>query len=160
MGNCLSESRIIFGLWRLLADKTAIRHFRFTTKSWKIAITQKRYAMEGKILLITNRKSVIAFQDPGLYFTCDATWRRNRPFVTSVLRQNREKSLITQKHYEMERKLILITNRKSVIVFLNPGLYVACNATWRRNSISSLPFYDKIVKSRLQPRNGARWNES
>src|SRR5208282_796130 len=91
--------------------------------------------MERKLLIIMNRKSVIAFQNPGSYFAWDATWRRKQRFVTSVLQQSREKSLITQKHNEMERKLILITNRKSVIVFLNPGLYVACNATWRRNSI-------------------------
>ena len=72
------------------------------------------------ILLITNRKSVIAFRDPGLYFTCDATWRRKRPFVTSGLQQNREKSLITEKRYDMERKLLLLCDRKWVIAFKTP----------------------------------------
>src|SRR5208282_5850743 len=115
--------------------------------------------MERKLLIIMNRKSVIAFQNPGLYFAWDATWRRKRRFVTSGLQQHDEKSPINQKRYEMEQKLLLITNRKSVIVFLSPGLYVACNATWRRNSILSLPFYDKIVRNRLQPRNGARWTK-
>src|SRR5208282_4684937 len=117
--------------------------------------------MERRLLLIKNRKSVIAFQHPGIYFAWDATWRRKRRFVTSGLPKNDAKWPINQKRYEMEQKIILITNRKSVIVFLNPGLYVACNATWRKNSISSLPFYDKIVKSRLQPetvRDGTKVN--
>ena len=47
--------------------------------------------MERKLLLITNRKSVIPFQNPGLYLTCVATWRRKRHFVTSGLPQNRHK---------------------------------------------------------------------
>src|SRR5208282_612075 len=84
------------------------------------------------ILLLTYRKSMIAFQDLGVDFTCDATWRRKRRFVTSGLEQNREKSLITEKRYEMERKLLLITNRTWVIAFQEPILYFACGATWRR----------------------------
>src|SRR5208282_3029031 len=73
----------------------------------KSLVTQKRYEMERMILLITNRKSVIAFQDFGVHFTYDATWRRKRRFVTSGLEQNCEKSLITEKRYEMERKLLV-----------------------------------------------------
>src|SRR5271157_3532662 len=88
--------------------------------------------MERMILLITNRKSVIAFQDFGEHFTYDATWRRKLRFVTSGLEQNREKSLITEKRYEMEQKLLLITNIKSLIAFQEPRLYFACEATWRR----------------------------
>jgi hypothetical protein len=41
--------------------------------------------IEQKFTLITNRKSAIAFQNPPLYLTCDATWRRNRRYVTSGL---------------------------------------------------------------------------
>src|SRR5208282_1015107 len=88
--------------------------------------------MEQQLLLITNIKSVIAFQNAVLYFTCDDTWRRKRRFVTSGLPQNREKSRITQKWYEMEHKLLLITNMKSMIAFQNPVLYFTCDTTWRR----------------------------
>jgi len=90
----------------------------------KSIITEKRYEMERKLLLITNRKSVIAVQNPGLYLACDATWRTKLRFVTSGLPQNHEKSLIFQKRYEMEQN--------SVIAFQEPGLYFACDATWRR----------------------------
>ena len=76
--------------------------------------------MEQKLLLITNRKSMIASQNQKLNITCDDTWQRKRRFVTSGLPQNREKSLITQKRYKMEQKLLLITNMKSVIAFQNP----------------------------------------
>ena len=62
--------------------------------------------MERNLLLITNRKSVIALQNPGFYLACDATWRRKRRFVTSGLPQNHEKSPITQKRYEMEQVTI------------------------------------------------------
>ena len=41
--------------------------------------------IEQKLTLITNRKSEIAFQNPPLYLTCDATWRRNQRYVTSGL---------------------------------------------------------------------------
>jgi len=87
------------------------------------------------MLLFTNRKFVIAFQDLGVHFTCDATWRKKRRFVTSGSEQNREKSIITEKRYEMERKLLLITNRKSVIAVQNPGLYLACDATWWKKTV-------------------------
>ena len=73
--------------------------------------------MERKLLLITNIKSVISFHNPGLYLTRDATWRKKRHFVTSDLPENRQKSLITQKRYEMERKLLLITNSKPMFAF-------------------------------------------
>src|SRR5208282_5417344 len=89
--------------------------------------------MERRLLLIKNRKSVIAFQHPGIYFARDATWRKKRRFVTSGLPKNDAKSPINQKRYEMEQKLLLITNRKSVIAFQNPGLYFAWDATWRKN---------------------------
>src|SRR5208282_6883024 len=88
--------------------------------------------MERKLLIIMNRKSVIAFQNPGLYFAWDATWRRKRRFVTFGLPQNYEKSPITQKRYEMEHKLLLITNMKSMIAFQNPVLYFTGDTTWRR----------------------------
>src|SRR5208282_4420257 len=115
----------------------------------KSLVTQKRYEMERMILLITNKKSVIAFQDFGVHFIYDATWRRKRRFVTSGLQQNREKSLITEKRYEMERKLLLISNRKWVIAFQNPGLYLACAPPGGQNCVSSLPVYHKIMKNRL-----------
>src|SRR5208282_3262119 len=115
-----------FDLRRHLAEKSALRHFRFTIKIAKSPITQKRNEIERKLLLITNRKSMIAFQNQLLYFTCDDTWRRKRRFVTSGLPQNREKSRITQKRYEMEQKLLLITNMKSVIAYQNPVLYFTC----------------------------------
>src|SRR5208282_5346690 len=51
----------------------------------KSLITWKRYMIEQKFTLITNRKSAIAFQNPALYLTCDANWRRNRRYVTSGL---------------------------------------------------------------------------
>ena len=105
--------------------------------------------MEQKLLLITNKKSVIAFQESGLYSTCDATWRRKQRFVTFVLRQNREKSRITQKLYEMERKLLLITNRKSMIASQNQELNFTCDDTWRRKQrfvTSGLP---QIAKKSL-----------
>src|SRR5208282_1184881 len=100
----------------------------------KSLITEKWYEMEGKILLITNRKSVIAFQNPGLYLACDATSQTKLRFVTTSLPQNHEKLLITQKRYEMEQKLLLITNIQSVISFKEPGLYFACGATWRKKT--------------------------
>ena len=104
--------------------------------------------MERKLLLITNRKSVIAFQNPGLYLACDATWRTKLRFVTSGLPQNHEKLLITQKRYDMEQKLVLITNIKSVISFKKPGLYFLPVAPpGGKNCVSSHPFYDKIVKN-------------
>src|SRR5208282_2719036 len=110
--------------------------------------------MERMILFITNRKSVIAFQDFGVHFTYDATWQRKRRFVTSGLEQNREKSLITEKRYEMERKLLLISNRKWVIAFQNPGLYLACDATWRtkvRFVTSGLPQnHEKLLITQKQ----------
>ena len=131
----------------------AFRHFGLKQNHKKSLITQKRYEMERKLLLITNRKSVIAFQNPGLYLACDATWWRKRRFVTSGLTQNHEKSLITQKPYEMERKLgqLLITNLNSLIAFQNPGLYFTCNAKWgrKKRSFRHFRFYNKIVKNRL-----------
>ena len=99
----------------------------------KSRITQKRYEMEHKLLLITNMKSMIAFQNPVLYFTCDTTWRRKRRYVTSALPQNREKLLITLKRNEIERKFLLITNSKSVLAFYNLPLQFIYGATWRRN---------------------------
>ena len=45
--------------------------------------TRKRYWIEQKLTLITNRKSVIAVQNLSSNLTCDATWRRNRRYVTS-----------------------------------------------------------------------------
>jgi len=87
--------------------------------------------MERKLLLITNRKSVILFQNPGLYLTCDATWRRKGHFVTSGLPKNRKKSLITQERYEIERKLLLITNSKSMFAFQNLPSSFTYDATWR-----------------------------
>ena len=118
-------------------DATWRRKRRFLTSGLeqnreKSLITEKRYEMERKLLLISNRKWVIAFQNPGLYLACDATWRTKLRFVTSGLPQNHEKSLITQKRYEMEQKLQLITNIKSLIAFQEPRLYFACEATWRR----------------------------
>ena len=37
----------------------------------------------AKFTLITNRKSAIVFQNLPSNLTCDATWRRNRHYVTS-----------------------------------------------------------------------------
>src|SRR5208282_4388237 len=53
------------------------------TKSLKSLIARKRYVMEQKLTLNTNRKSAIAFQNLPFYLTCDAIWRRNRRYVTS-----------------------------------------------------------------------------
>ena len=85
--------------------------------------------MKQKLLLITNSKSVFAFQNLPLYFTCDATQRRKRRFVTSGLPENREKQLISQKRYEMEQKLLLITNNKSVFAFQNMPLHDILHVT-------------------------------
>ena len=41
--------------------------------------------IEQKLTLITNRKSAIAVQNMSFNLTCDATWRRNRHYVTSGL---------------------------------------------------------------------------
>ena len=85
--------------------------------------------MERKLLLVMNRKSVIAFHNPGLYFACDATWQKKTAIRYFRFTKNYAKSSINQKRYEMEQKLLLITNRKSVITFQNPGLYFAWDAT-------------------------------
>ena len=88
--------------------------------------------MERKLLLITNRKSVIPFQNPGLYLACYATWRRKRHFVTSGLPQNRQKITNNSETVRNGTKVLLITDRISVFPFQNPGLYLTCDATWRR----------------------------
>src|SRR5271157_2312013 len=95
--------------------------------------------IEQKFTLITNRKSAIAFQNPPLYLTCDATWRRNRRDVTSGLMKKFAKSCITWKRYVIEQMYTLITNRKSAIAFPKPSSYFTCEATWRRNCVMSLP---------------------
>src|SRR5271157_5418687 len=51
----------------------------------KSRITRKRYVIEQKLTLISNRKSAIAFQNLPFNLTCDATWQRNRRYVTSGL---------------------------------------------------------------------------
>jgi len=81
----LSESGIIFNLRCHLAEKTAFCHFRFTKKS---LITQKRYEMERKLLLITNSKPMFAFQNLPSSFTYDSTWRSKRHYVTSGISRN------------------------------------------------------------------------
>ena len=85
IGNWLSESADKFDLRRHLAEKSALRHFRFTIKITKSLITQKRYEMERKLLLITNSKPMFAFHNLPSSFTCDATWRSKRRYVTSDL---------------------------------------------------------------------------
>src|SRR5208282_2806076 len=53
------------------------------TKSLKSLIARKRYVIDQKLTLNTNRKSAIAFQNLRFNLTRDATWRRNRRYVTS-----------------------------------------------------------------------------
>ena len=55
----------------------------FINKIIKTRITRKRYLIEQKLTLIANRKSAIAVQNLSFNLTCDATWRRNRRYVTS-----------------------------------------------------------------------------
>ena len=130
----LSESAIKFDLWSPLAEKSVLRHFRFQKQWLKSHITRKRYVIEQNLTLIKNRKSAIAFQNLLFYLTCgDATWRRNRRYVTSCIIQNLKKSSITRKRYVIEQKLTLITNRKSAIAFRNLPFHLTCFATWRRN---------------------------
>src|SRR5208282_6074763 len=74
----------------LTCDSTWWRNRRYVTsgllkKSQKSCITLKRYVIEQKLTLFVNRKAAIAFQNPPLYLTCDATWRRNWRYVTSGL---------------------------------------------------------------------------
>ena len=50
IGDWLSESADEFDLRRHLAEKSALRHFRFAIKITKSLITQKRQEMERNIL--------------------------------------------------------------------------------------------------------------
>src|SRR5208282_671888 len=104
-----------------------------TKKSLKSHITRKGYVIDQKLTLNTNRKSAIAFQNLPFNLTFDATWRRNRRYVTSGFIKKIIKSHITRKRYVIEQKLTLITNRKSAIAFQNLPFNLTCDATWRRN---------------------------
>src|SRR5208282_2683650 len=139
----------------LTCDATWRRNLRYVTSGFikkilKSRITRKRYVIEQKLTLITNRKSVIAFQSMQFYLTCDATWRRNRRYVTSGIITKSLKSHITWKEYSIEQKLTLITNRKLAIAFQNLQFYLTCDATWRRNqSYVTSGIIKKSLKSRI-----------
>ena len=68
-----------------------------------------------------------------LYLTWDATWRRNRRYVTSGFINKITKTRITRKRNLIDQKLTLITNRKSAIAVQNLSFNLTCDATWRRN---------------------------
>src|SRR5208282_1935595 len=90
----------------------------------KSFITWKRYMIEQKFTLITNGKSTIAFQNPPLYLTCDATWRRNRRYVTFGLMKTFAKIVYNLETVRDRQKLTLFANRKSATAFQNPPLYL------------------------------------
>ena len=149
----------------LTCDATWQRNLRYVTsgiikKSLKWRITRKRYVIEQKLTLITNRKSAIAVQNLSFNLTCDATWRRNRRYVTSGYIQKSLKSRVTRKRYAIEQKLTLITNRKSAIAFRNLPFYLTCDATWRRkrryvtsgviNKITIIAYNSETVRDRAK----------
>ena len=124
--------------FNLTCDATWRRSRRYVTsgfikKSLKSHITRKRYAIEQKLTLIANRKSAIAVQNLWFNLTCDATWRRNRRYITSGFINKITKTRITRNRYLIEQKLTLITNRKSAIAVQNLSFNLTCDATWRRN---------------------------
>src|SRR5208282_4622799 len=116
----------------------------------KSRITRKRYVIEQKLTLNTNRKSANAFQNMPFYLTCDATWRRNLRYVTSGFIKKVIKSRITRKRYVIEQKLTLITNRKSAIAIQSLPFYLTYDATWRRSGrYVSSDFMKNALKSRI-----------
>jgi hypothetical protein len=116
----------------------------------KSCITRKWYAIEQKLTLIADRKSAITVQNLSFNLTCDATWRRNRRYVTSGFIKKSLKSRITQKRCAIKQKLTLITNRKSAIAVQNLSFNLTCDATWRinRRYVTS-GFIKKSLKSRI-----------
>ena len=89
----------------------------------KSRITRKRYVIEQKLTLITNRKSAIAFQNLLFYLTYDATWRRSGRYVSSDFIKNALKSRITWKRCTIEHTLQITTFRKSALAFKNLPFY-------------------------------------
>jgi len=133
-------------------DATWRRNRRYVTSGFinkitKTRITRKRYTTEQKLTLITNRESTIVVQNLSFNLTCDATWRRNRRYVTSRFIQKSLKSRITRKRYVLEQKLTLITNKKSAIAVQNLSFNFTCDATWWRNRrYVTSGFINKITK--------------
>ena len=110
--------------FNLTCDATWRRNRRyvtsgFTKKRAKIAHNLETVHDRANIAINHLLESAIAFQNMSLYLTCDATWRRNRTYVTSGFITKSLKLRITRKRYLIEQKLILITNRKSAIAIQN-----------------------------------------
>src|SRR5208282_2676891 len=101
-----------------------LRLFRFYEKRPKIAHNLETVYDRANIAINHFSKSAIASQNLSFYFTCDATWRLYRRSVTSGYKKN--KSRISQKRCELERKSQFITNRKSAFAFQNPTLDLTC----------------------------------
>ena len=99
----------------------------FINKITKTCITRKRYLIKQKLTLITNRKSAIAVQHLSFNLTCDATWRKNRRYLTSGFIKKTIKSRLTRKRYAKEQKLTLIANRKSAIAVQNLSFNLTCD---------------------------------
>ena len=134
--------------FKLTCDATWRRNRRyvasgFIKKSPKSLLARKRYVIEQKLTLITNRKSAIAVRNLSFNLTSDATWRRNRHYVTSGFIKISPKSSITRKRYAIEQNLTLITNRKLAIAVQHLPFNLTCDATWRRNRVRSLPVLRK-----------------
>src|SRR5208282_4681962 len=97
----------------LTCDSTWRRNRRYVTSgllknSQKSCITLKRYVIEQKLTLFANRKAAIAFQNPPLYLTCDATCRRNRRYVTSGLMKTFAKIVYTLETVRDRAKVYII----------------------------------------------------
>src|SRR5208282_1692272 len=93
------------------------------TKSLKSLIARKRYVIEQKLTLNTNRKSANDFQNMPFYLTCEATWRRNLRYVSSDFMKNALKSRITWKRCTIEQTLQYTTYSKSAIASQNLSFY-------------------------------------
>ena len=146
--------------FNLTCDVTWRRNRRYVTsgfikKSLKSRITPKRYAIEQKLALNTNRKLAIAVPNLSFNLTCVASWRRNRRYVTSGFINKITKTRITRKRYWIEQKLSLITNRKSAIAVQNMSFNLTCVATWRISRRSVTSSLQKKSKNRVNLKNGA-----
>ena len=84
-----------------------------------------------------------------LYLNCDATWRRNRRYVTSGLIKKSLKSHITRKRYAIQQKLTLIANRKSQLPFRICHLIWLVTPPGGEIGVTSHPVSTKSLKSRI-----------
>jgi len=89
--------------------------------------------MEQKLTLITIRKSAIAFQNLSSNLTCDATWRRNRRYVTSGFTNKITDIAYNSETVRDRAKVDITKNRTSAIAFWNLQCHLTCDAIKRTN---------------------------